>query len=137
MKTFFLEKALLIDDDSVLITLLAAQLRAHGIHVTAVSNGAEGWQRLMDSEYDVIISDIQMPEMDGMQLYAKITQIKPQLARKFVFMTGAGNDENVKTFLRESGNYYVLKPFTNDVLIDVLWQAWHRCVTEEHSRESS
>lgn len=121
-----MEKVLLIEDDGVLNALMATQLRQQGIQVDAVVNGVEGWQRLMDSEYDLIVCDIQMPEMDGRQLYAQVMQVKPHLARRFFFMTGNVDSEGVQTFLRASGRDYIQKPFTHGVFIDVLWQAWHR-----------
>ncbi len=127
-----MEKVLYIDDDSMLNALVSTLLRQQGIQVDCVLNGAEGWQKLMDSEYDLIVCDIQMPEMDGMQLYAQVTQAKPHLARRFIFVTGAVDSERVQTFLRESGRDYLQKPFTHDMFIDVLWHAWDRCVAEDH-----
>ena len=128
MKKSFFEKALLIVEHRVINTLISTQLRQHGIQVDAVLNGAEGWQRFMDSEYDLIVCDIEMPELDGMQLYAQVTQAKPHLARGFIFVTGIADSDGVQIFLRESGCDYVQKPFTHDVFIDVLRRAWHRCV---------
>jgi CheY-like chemotaxis protein len=86
----------------------------------------------MDSEYDLIVCDIQMPEMDGLQPYAQVTQAKPHLARRFVFVPGVADSERVQTFLRESGRDYLQKPFTRDVFIDVLWHAWRSVVSADH-----
>jgi CheY-like chemotaxis protein len=127
-----MEKVLLIDDDRGLNALMSYFLRQQGIRLDSAFNGAEGWQRLMESEYDLIVCDIQMPEMDGRQLYAQVTQDKPHLARRFIFVTGAVDSAEVQTFLRESGCYYFQKPFTHGVFIDVLWQTWRRCVAGDH-----
>jgi CheY-like chemotaxis protein len=69
--------------------------------------------------FDAILCDLQMPEMSGMELFAKVKARYPELAERFIFVTGGAFSTEAKQFL-EHGVPYVGKPFRSDELIAVL-----------------
>ncbi|RPI29245.1 MAG: response regulator, partial [Acidobacteria bacterium] len=70
---------LLVDDDRNFLRVLTYHVRDCGFHATPVSSGKEALERLRAEKIDMVITDLKMPEMDGIQLLAAIREISPQL----------------------------------------------------------
>jgi CheY-like chemotaxis protein len=68
-------------------------------------------QLMAKREYDAILTDLRMPEMDGPEFYRQIEQRWPQRARLVVFITGDALSPTVQTFLAGTGQPYLEKPF--------------------------
>jgi CheY-like chemotaxis protein len=83
--------------------------RAHD--VVAVTGARDALARLLDGEqYDVILCDLMMPEMTGMDLYAELLVHAPALAKRIVFMTGGAFTNRAREFLEHVDNERVEKP---------------------------
>ena len=67
--------------------------------------------RVASKRYDLIISDLCMPEMDGEKLYKTIRDIDPQMAGRMVFVTGDTVTPKSRTFLESNGRRWLSKPF--------------------------
>lgn len=74
-------------------------------------NGREACNNIDTCGWDLIISDLRMPEMDGMELYREVLKRNPGLEKRFLFVTGDTYDREVKQFLEETGVTYIRKPF--------------------------
>jgi response regulator RpfG family c-di-GMP phosphodiesterase len=61
--------------------------------------------------YDVVIADVRMPELSGQELYARACQIRPEMSRRFIFITGDIDGEDTREFLERSRCGYFMKPF--------------------------
>ena len=61
--------------------------------------------------YDVVIADVKMPELSGQELYGRACQIRPEMSRRFVFITGDIDGQDTREFLDRSGCSYFMKPF--------------------------
>ena len=61
--------------------------------------------------YDAVIADVKMPELSGQELYGRVCQIRPEMARRFIFITGDIDGEETREFLDQSRCSYFMKPF--------------------------
>lgn len=80
-------RVLVIDDQAYVRAAICAALKACGFYVVAVENGRLGLSALNESDFDLVIVDIYMPEMDGMQLIKALRQFSPNLP--VIAMSGA------------------------------------------------
>ncbi|HEX2656902.1 MAG TPA: response regulator, partial [Polyangia bacterium] len=112
-------RILAIDDEPLLLKAYRRMLtEAHDV-VTALG-GRDALLVLQKAvDFDAILCDLQMPEMSGMELFEKVKARYPELAERFIFVTGGAFSVEAKTFL-ENGVPYVGKPFRSDELMAVL-----------------
>ena len=75
------------------------------------ANGAVALEKLRERFYDVVLSDLRMPELDRPGLYREVERRHPRLARRFVFLTGDTLSPEITTFLEETRAVSVSKPF--------------------------
>ena len=107
-------KILLAEDDRDLNRLAAATLRAYGYEVTPCFNGLEALEKLDESKYDMLLTDVMMPKMDGFELAESIRATDKELP--IIIMT-AKDDKASKMLGYNIGiDDYVTKPFDMDVL---------------------
>ncbi len=102
---------LIVDDEPEVGALLSDILRREASLIDIAVSGQEALELLNEREYDVIVTDLRMPEMDGPELYRRIEQRWPQRARQVIFITGDALSPTVQTFLAGTGQPYLEKPF--------------------------
>ena len=103
---------LVVDDEPAVASLLAEALSRDGYKVDMAANGAVALRMLGARDYDLIISDSGMPELNGRELYREIERREPRLSRRFVFVTGDILNPRTRAFLAETGAPQLEKPFT-------------------------
>jgi len=104
-------KALVIDDDAFLRQLMKLNLEKFGFTVETSVNGAEAYYLLQRFDFNVVISDINMPLMSGVQLYRLVADRLPHLKDRFIFCTGNADDHEF--FFKESNRPVLPKPYTS------------------------
>ena len=104
-------RLLIVDDEPEVGALLADILRRDSAGIEVAASGQEALKLLAKREYDAILTDLRMPEMDGPELYRQIEQRWPQRARLVAFITGDALSPTVQTFLAGTGQPYLEKPF--------------------------
>jgi PAS domain S-box-containing protein len=104
-------RLLIVDDEPEVGALLADILRRDSASIDVAASGQEALQWMGKCEYDAVLSDLRMPEMDGPELYRQIEQRWPQRARLVIFITGDALSPTVQTFLAGTGQPYLEKPF--------------------------
>ncbi len=109
-------KALVLDDEPILLDLLNVALEDSGFHVDRTSSGKDALDMIKRDGYDVIISDIKMPGMDGKTFYGEVKSVRPEYLSKIIFISGDSLNKETQAFLKRSGNYSLKKPFTVDQL---------------------
>jgi signal transduction histidine kinase len=106
-------KILVVEDEDVLRRLLQEVLRSQfGCRVDPAANGAEGLVRAMQEQYDLIVSDVRMPELSGVELFLRLREEQPSMARKFIFVSGHVGDEKFDQEIRRCNVPLIAKPFT-------------------------
>lgn len=101
---------MVVEDEEELQHLMIDALTPY-FDVHCYPNGREACNNLNTCAWDLIISDLRMPEMDGMELYREVLKRTPRLEKRFLFVTGDTYDREVKQFLEETGVAYIRKPF--------------------------
>jgi signal transduction histidine kinase len=104
-------KALVVEDEPALATAVAEALGDAGFQVERAGDGEEGLTRLTQGTFDLIVCDLKMPRIDGMQFYRAIAAATPALARRVIFVTGAVAGTDAERFLEETGCRWLAKPF--------------------------
>jgi len=103
-------RVLVADDLEFMRELLVETLSADGHTVDSAENGVVALKRLEEERYDLVVSDLHMPEVDGPTLYAE-AQRRPDGAPRFIFITGEAEASGYRRFLDESQVRVVTKPF--------------------------
>lgn len=103
-------KALVVDDELEVGELTAEIVRREGFDVDFVTNGAEAINLLKQNTYDVFLSDMNMPEVDGQLIYKTLASELPEMLDKTAFVTGDTMGQTSQKVLRESGLPHVEKP---------------------------
>jgi CheY-like chemotaxis protein len=107
---------LVIDDEPSLLRGVAWALRREGYTVATAANGRHALAQLQVQLYDVILSDLQMPDIDGRAFYALLRQQYPALCPRVIFLTGAASEAHNGAFLAQCGQPWLRKPFSLAVL---------------------
>ena len=105
---------LIIDDDKSLRRVLEFQLGEEGYKVLAADNGMSGLEMFQDNEIDLVITDIQMPEMDGIELLKRIKAISSDTV--VIIITAYGSIQSAVEAMRYGAFDYVTKPFDKSEL---------------------
>ena len=105
---------LIVDDEPEVALLLAEILEEDDHRVDTADNGAAALDKLRDGHYDLIISDLKMPQLDGPGLYREISRRHPEMIRRMVFVTGDTLGPDSADFLRKSAAPTFGKPFEPD-----------------------
>src|SRR4051812_16832362 len=115
-----IKSVLLLDDNLELAETLKELLETRNFVITTVANGAEGLREVMALDFDVIICDMMMPHMRGDMFYLAVQKTKPHLCKRFIFITGHGNDRRVTDFLEKIDALALFKPVLSDDLIRMI-----------------
>lgn len=104
------KRILIVDDDEFIRDVCSLALTKAGHEVAVTADGIEAMEMLKGSAYDLVITDLEMPGLDGIGLYLSTLRDFPCLAEKFFFMTGRLS-QNTQSILSRLNKKYILKPF--------------------------
>jgi CheY-like chemotaxis protein len=113
-------KILVVDDEEHVAAVLAEMLAVDGHRIDVAQNGALALDRLRQGTYDLVLSDIRMPELDGLGLYQEVRRLHPEMSRRFVFLTGDRLSAETGRFLASAGAPSLAKPFHLDEVLSVV-----------------
>lgn len=114
-------RVLVVDDDPDIHLLLESILAPQGCRVEASGDGQKALARLESTDYDVVLTDILMPGLDGLELLQKIHERSP--STPVVVMTAQNTPESVVRSIREQAFTYFSKPFSASSVIDIVTNA--------------
>jgi two-component system NtrC family response regulator len=124
---------LIIEDNVSLATLVSMFLTGEGIENEVVHNGFEGMAKLTDSEYEVLLTDIRLPKISGMEIFEKAKQLYPDMP--VIIMTAFGNIPDAVAAIRSGAYDYITKPFENEDLLNAIKKAIEvSSIRKENSR---
>lgn len=127
---------LLVDDDPGLLKLLGLRLISEGYSVVTAESGVEGLRVLNREKVDLVISDLRMDEMDGMQLFAEIQKVQPGMP--VIILTAHGSIPDVVAATQQGVFSFLTKPVDKDALYQAIDDALEQSApaTDERWREA-
>lgn len=124
-------RILVADDDALVRRSMCEVLSFEGYSCTAVSNGQEALQRFKEATFDILISDMKMPEMEGLDLLRAVRVSFPAVA--VIMVTGYSSVENAVTAMKEGAVDYISKPIIDDEIRMVI----RRIIDEKRMQEDN
>ncbi len=112
---------LLVDDDKSLLRLLTIRLEGEGYQVTAVEDGQSALKKLQNDSYDVVLSDLRMPGLDGLSLFEEIMGIRKDIP--VILMTAHGTIADAVSATQRGVFGFLPKPVDHDELRTLLQKA--------------
>jgi putative nucleotidyltransferase with HDIG domain len=115
------ERILIVDDEDMIRDLCSHILAAEGYSVTTMPNGEAALEELRRGSTDLLITDIKMPGMDGLELFERVRKLNSDIVT--VFITGHGTIDTAIESLMRGVDGFVLKPFTQEELLNAVDRA--------------
>jgi PAS domain S-box-containing protein len=116
-----MDKLLLIDDEPDILRVLSMSLKADGYHVVTAQNGPEGIAAFEKEKPDIVLTDIKMPGMDGIEVLKKIKELNADT--EVIIITGHGDIENAIEALKHGASDFINKPVRDEALAIALSRA--------------
>jgi two-component system response regulator HydG len=114
-------KVLLVDDETGILEALQILMRGEGYEVAVARNGREALEAIESARPDIVVSDIRMPGVTGLEVLARARQVDPEIA--VILMTAQASLQSAVRAVNEGAYYYLQKPFANDELLAILSRA--------------
>lgn len=112
---------LIIEDDSNIRETLADILDLSGYEVATAENGRLGYESIVDRMPDLVLCDVNMPELDGFELLATLNQKYNQdVIAPFLFLTAKVEKQDIRTGMNLGADDYILKPFDNNEILSII-----------------
>jgi DNA-binding NtrC family response regulator len=126
-------RALVIDDDKVALELLKYQLEREGYETILAERGEEGLGFIRDSEFDIILTDLNLPDISGIEMVRRSKEIAPQT--EIIMVTGYGSVEKAIEATKAGAFYYIEKPVEFEELLVLIEKAVERKQQAEEIKE--
>ncbi len=120
-------KILVADDEAMMRNLLLKILEIEGYKVTLASSATEALEKLRIEKFDLLVSDVKMPGMNGFELLTKVKSEWPDMA--VIVMTGYGDAYTVKEALTKGADEYLSKPFKSHEVSLIIERAYWRLLS--------
>ena len=111
---------LLVDDDPLISQLVVDMLGMDGHDVDTAADGMEALEKLQTQRYDLIVTDLHMPKLDGAAFYQELSRRQSHPLKKIIFLTGTTGTSEEHRVVQESGVPVLLKPFNVKELIELV-----------------
>ncbi|HTG12396.1 MAG TPA: response regulator [Candidatus Eisenbacteria bacterium] len=115
-------RVLVVDDEPAIVELVTTVLDDQGWRVDVAAGGRAALERLQQTHYDLVLSDVRMPEGDGADFYRAAVAQQKGLAQRFLFMTGDTANEDAWRVLQATRAPVLSKPFTPQALLRAVEQ---------------
>jgi len=117
-------RILLVDDDELVRTSVTRVLAKHD--VTTLADGDAAIAKIVADDFDLVLCDLMMPGKSGMDVYHEVVERRPELAKRFVFISGGASTPEAEQFLEEHATERLDKPFGMDSLRRLVAEAARR-----------
>ncbi|MBU0467409.1 MAG: response regulator [Candidatus Omnitrophota bacterium] len=117
------KKILIIDDEPHIIMMVKSRLRANGFDVVTAENGAAGFETAKKEKPDLIILDVLMPEMNGIETLTKLKNTDETKDIPVIMFTAKGQAEDVEKAQEAGACDYLVKPFSPPILLEKVTKA--------------
>lgn len=113
-------RILLVDDDPMITQLITDMLSLDGYDAETAPNGLAALEKVQGRRYDLILTDLHMPELDGADLYRELTRRQAHPPRKIIFLTGTAGVSEAHRLVQETGLPLLRKPFNVAELLELV-----------------
>jgi len=127
-------KVLVIDDEQIILDSVKKILTQENYEVDTSINSRKGLDLAIQNNYDIVLTDIRMPEIGGMRILRDIKRKKPALP--VLIITGYATVKSAVQAMQLGATNYIEKPFTPDILIDAVNAALHAAKTTAPEEQS-
>ena len=110
-------RILAVEDDRACMKLLSILLEDHGFTYDTAINGLEAWEKIQRDDYDLIISDWNMPLMDGNQLLRKVREYVKTQSTPFLMLTGRADVGSITSAVKVGVTDYIIKPYDERTIV--------------------
>jgi CheY-like chemotaxis protein len=111
-------RILIVDDDVHVASALRRMLRSYTVEVCA--SGADAVELCVREEFDLILCDVMMPGLSGMDVYQRLEALRPDVLSRMVFVTGGTFTPHITAFMDRIPNLVLEKPVPRAVLLEVV-----------------
>ncbi|MCK5165384.1 MAG: response regulator [Desulfobacula sp.] len=126
-------KILIVDDEEIIVRLLSMSLRSDGYETLAAYSGEQGLEVFKSESPDIVVTDIKMPGMDGLELLKKIKEINSE--KEVIIVTGHGDIDSTITALQYGASDFINKPVRDESLAIALERAKAKIAIREKLKE--
>lgn len=127
------DKILIVDDEEIIVRLLSMSLKSDGYQTLAAYNGADGLKIVKEESPAIVITDIKMPGMDGLEFLKKIKEYDPD--KEVIIVTGHGDIDSTITALQYGASDFINKPVRDEALSIALSRAKEKIAIREKLAE--
>lgn len=117
------KKILAIDDENDVLLIIKTALNDEGYEVITATNGYDGLAMAEEQQPDLIILDLMMPEMNGLEVLTQLKSNDLTGQIPVIVLSGLNDKEKIRTALSKGTEYYIIKPYEYDDLINKVRQA--------------
>jgi DNA-binding NtrC family response regulator len=117
-------RVLIVDDEERFRNTMCKLLNVRGVTAETADNGAKALEKLKTGAYDVLILDVRMPEMGGVEVLSEIRKFNPEI--EVIIMTGYASVDTAKAIMSLGAYDYMLKPYDTDQLVEKIEAAFDR-----------
>lgn len=113
-----MKKVLIVDDDAELRSNLSEILKGAGYHIAEAPSGKEAVEEITSKDFDIVLLDLMMPKMSGIDVLKEIKKIKPKI--RVIMITAFATVENAVDAIKKGASDYISKPFRIDDLLTTI-----------------
>jgi two-component system NtrC family sensor kinase len=128
-----MSKLLLIDDEESILRVLSLSLKSDGHEVTTAQNGEEGLRLFQEETPDIVLTDLKMPGMDGLEVLKKAKEHNPDA--EVIVITGHGDMDSAIEALQQGASDFINKPIRDEVLTVSLERAEEKLAVRKKLKE--
>jgi len=125
-------KILVVDDESATCEMLSDILELQGYDTDTSEDGVAALEKIKDGNFNIVISDLKMPRMDGHTLLKNIKKGYPNIL--VVIMTAYGSLESAVRSIREGAYDYITKPINSDLVVNIIKRGWEKMRLEMQTK---
>jgi two-component system, NtrC family, nitrogen regulation response regulator NtrX len=103
---------LIVDDEMVICDFLKRFFQRDGQNPDVAQCGKQAFEKLNKKKYDLILCDLKMPKMNGLEFFSKMCNLHPEMADRIVFTSGGFTDDNNEYLIEGTGRPFVAKPMS-------------------------